>query len=208
MTQTLEDAVQFSKSVGKLVKKELKSLYKDAKEERKYHERSKKEAEETEEEETMGLSVDDAKRRLEEVLPLFARHVDTAATRDFAEAEMRTSVAVEGETLLEDVPVRLLLPLRKKLKRLYKAADVLADTYEDPEFVELLTRAGKLREAVEQALKSANETEVEAREVSATLLGYLSGGPDEELEPEAVLEGETVLEGEAQSDVESGSLPS
>ncbi|QDG50519.1 hypothetical protein FIV42_07165 [Persicimonas caeni] len=162
MSQPLEALVYFQKSVYKLAKKQLKSLGKDAKKARK--------------KEDCELADAEARAQLDETLDLVARQLDVAASREAAEATARASVVVDGEVLLEDVPPRVLVTLRKQLGRLSKTAGELAKLHADSDYESLATRAQTLEQAVVGALQEANQTPAPERHVSQKVLAYLKEG--------------------------------
>ncbi|MFP4599702.1 MAG: hypothetical protein ACLFVJ_15700 [Persicimonas sp.] len=162
MTQRLEDLVQFEKSIGKTVKKQLKGLRKSAKKARKKSDRE--------------LTKEEARGKLDEVMPLLARHADTAAARASGDADTRVDLVVDGEILVEDVPVQALVVVRKQVKRLRKLGDELALLHGEDDFVKMGDRARRLQAALDAAIREANATQVAEREISPAIIEYLRGG--------------------------------
>ena len=160
MSQPLEAFVQFEKSIRKMVKKKAKGLRKSAKKARKKKKRK--------------LPAEDAREQLDEVFSLLDKHVDTAFSREFGEASVRVDLVLDGDVLLEQVPPRLLVSLRKPVKRVRKAARELVKLHGD-EFEALAGRANRLEEALLAALDEANATAVDQRQASTALVNYLRG---------------------------------
>lgn len=162
MTQSLDDFIHFEKSIYKTTKRQIKSLRKTAKKARK-----------TSEEEE--LSADQAREQLDEIYTLFAEHINTAAGREVAEARVLVDLVVGDRVLLEQVPPRLLVTLRRQVKRFRKAADQLVVLHGE-EFRGLAERALLLQEAIERAVAKANQAPVDQVEVAQAVVGYLRGG--------------------------------
>jgi hypothetical protein len=160
MAQPLEAFVQFEKSVRKMAKKKLKRLRKRAKKARK--------------KKRLKLSEADAREQLRDAFSLFDKHINTAVSREFGESDVRVDLVVEGELLLEQVPPRVLVTLRKQAKYVRKAAKELVKLHGD-EFKPLASRASRLEEAITETLREANERPVEERPVSDAVVSYLRG---------------------------------
>jgi uncharacterized FlaG/YvyC family protein len=160
MTQPLEAFVQFEKSIRKMVEKKAKGVRKSAKKARKNKKRE--------------LPTEEAREQIDEIFSLLEKHVDTAVSREFGEATTRVDLVLDDDVLLEQVPPRLLVALRKPVKRIRKASRALVKLHGD-EFQELASRASRLQEAIDAALERANATPVDERQASKALVDYLRG---------------------------------
>lgn len=99
--------------------------------------------------------------------------IDLLATREFGDAETRTDVVVDGETVLEEVPVRFLVVLEKHLKRMREVVWEVDDPADDDRFDRFSNRLEKLFLEVRTARQEANLSRVEERPVSDRIFDYL-----------------------------------
>lgn len=158
MSRQLFELVQFEQNIRKHVKDNLKTLKKRAKKSRKNKN---------------DLTGDEARQQLTAALDLLGTYIDTAATKEAAELEARTDLKIDGDVLLENVPVRLLVLLRSPVNRIRKAAREVSRLQPDAEVSALHARAERLRDSIDRTIDRANGLEVEDQRVSQAILEYL-----------------------------------
>lgn len=153
MSTRLNRVLHREKSAYKSLKKRLKSLTKSAKK--------------------SGMSSDELYDELAGMQDKIAEAIDLAATKEFGDATQRTDVIVDGQTILEQVPVRFLVILEKHLERMQKTLWKTPDLSEHPELDELSVRLEKLRNEVRAARQEANLERIEEVNLAEPVLDYL-----------------------------------
>jgi len=159
MPQPLNRVLEREKSAYKSLKSDLKSLRKCADDE---------------------LDTDEVYGEFRELRSEIAEAIDLLATRELGDAETSTDVVVEGETILERVPVRFLVVLEKHLKRMRKVVWEIDDGTDDERIDRFSNRLEKLFLEVRTARQEANLTRVEERNVSDRIFDYLFDDPEPE----------------------------
>lgn len=152
MPQPLNRILEREKSAYRSVKSDLKSLRKRADHE---------------------LDAEEVYREFRELQGEIGEAIDWLATREFGDADTRTDVVVDGETVLEQVPVRFLVVLEKHLKRMRKVVWEVDDLADDEQIDRFSNRLEKLFLEVRTARQEANLTRVEERNVSDQIFNYL-----------------------------------
>jgi hypothetical protein len=159
MPQPLNRVLEREKSAYKSLKSDLKSLRKRADDE---------------------LDTDEVYGEFRELRSEIAEAIDLLATRELGDAETSTDVVVEGETILEQVPVRFLVVLEKHLKRMRKVVWEIDEGTDDERIDRFSDRLEKLFLEVRTARQEANLTRVEERNVSDRIFDYLFDDPESE----------------------------
>lgn len=153
MSQQLARILEREKSAYKSAKYDLKSLRKRAKKEH--------------------LAPDQVYTELRELKSEIAEAIDLLATREWGDARTRTDVTVDGETILEQVPVRFLVVLEKHLKRIRKVLWKTENLSDDPRADRFADRVEKLFLGVRTARQEANLSRVEEVKVADRIFDYL-----------------------------------
>lgn len=169
MSTRLNRVLHQEKSAYKSAKKRLKSLKKAAKK--------------------SDLSSDDV---FEEFLGLRERlseAINLAATKEWGDASNRADVIIDGDAIIEDVPVRFLVILEKHLKRMNKVLWKMPDLAQNPKLDEMSARIERLRNEVRAARQEANLKRVEERNVARPVLDYIFEGATSGNEESANLNG-------------------
>lgn len=160
MSKQLARVLEREKSAYKSAKYDLKSLTKRAKKEH--------------------LDPEAVYGELQELRDELGEAIDLLATREFGDANTRTDVVVDDETVLEQVPVRFLVVLEKHLKRLRKVIWKTENVADNEKVDRFSDRVEKLFLAVRTARQEANLTRVEEATVSEQVFDYLFPEDDSE----------------------------
>ncbi len=153
MSQPLNRVLEREKSAYKNAKYDLKSLKKRAKKDR--------------------LDPESVYDELRDLRDEIGEAIDLLATREWGDARTRGDVVVDGEAILEDVPVRFLVVLEKHLKRIRKVLSKTRDVRDNEKVDRFANRVEKLFMAVRTARQETNLTRVDEVDVSGQIFGYL-----------------------------------
>lgn len=156
MSKRLTRILEQEKSAYKNAKRQLKSLKKRAKKSE--------------------VTADEALDELKSARTTLAEAIDLVATREFGDSTTRADIVVDGDPVLQDVPVRFLVVLEKHIKRLRKAVWEVPDLSQHPELDAIAARADKLYHAVRMARQEANLKHIDEVEVADSILDYVFEG--------------------------------
>jgi hypothetical protein len=123
------------------------------------------------------LSPDQVIDELKNLRGTLAEAINLLATREWGDAEARTDLVVDGQTLIEDVPVRFLVVLEKHVKRMREVMWKTTDRDTPDEIEAVGDRIEELFLAVRHARQEANLQHVEDKEVADPILDYIFEGP-------------------------------
>ena len=153
MSKQLARVLEREKSAYKSAKHDLKGLKKRAKKDH--------------------LAPDEVYDELSSLQDQLGEAIDLLATREWGDSRTRTDVTVDGETILEQVPVRFLVVLEKHLKRMRKVLWKTDNVADDERVDRFSDRLEKLFLSVRTARQEANLSRVEEVNVSDRVFNYL-----------------------------------
>ncbi len=156
---TLHEVVHRGKVLRKSLGKRMKRLRKEVK-------RTAKKGEEIDG--ALSEELESFRRQFREVL-------DLEATRAEADATTRVDVIVDGQVILAQVTVAVLLSLREEVRYQQKLYRRLSESSPTPTITGRAARIEALRSAVEIALTEANQRPAEEVSISGPVDAYLFG---------------------------------
>lgn len=182
MSHPLNRVLELEKSAYKDAKYSLKSLKKEVKKEH--------------------LEPDEVYEELDGLRDELGEAIDLVATKEWGDARTRTDVVVDGETVLEEVPVRFLVVLEKHLKRIRKVLNETDDVRDDERVDRFSDRVEKLYMSVRTARQEANLTRVDEVDISEQVFDYLFADTEPD-EVETTDDVDTTEDVETSDDVET-----
>lgn len=159
MSTRLNRVLEREKSAYNSAKYDLKGLKKEAKNDQ--------------------LSPEQVIDELRELRGTLADAINLLAAREWGDAEARIDLVVDGETLVENVPVRFLVVLEKHVKRMREVMWKTTDRDTPDEIEDIADRIEELFLAVRHARQEANLQHVEDREVADPILDYIFHGHED-----------------------------
>ena len=182
MSHPLNRVLELEKSAYKDAKYSLKSLKKEVKKEH--------------------LEPDEVYEELDGLRDELGEAIDLLATKEWGDARTRTDVVVDGETVLEELPVRFLVVLEKHLKRIRKVLNKTDDVRDNEKVDRFSDRVEKLYMSVRTARQEANLTRVDEVDISEQVFDYLFADTEAD-EAETTNDVETTEDVETSDDIET-----
>lgn len=119
------------------------------------------------------LNLDQTRAQLGEFRRQLGEVIDLEATRAKNDACQRVDISVDGDILLEEISIPVLLVLRREVKYHQKLYRQLGEACDDTAIDETARRLEALRDGIEEAFVEANHQSVEPVEISAAIDKYL-----------------------------------